>query len=104
MSKMLAVVRGAINKFAKEHPRLYAANKDFFDYIVENWDLLWQKALEYWNGSKKRRSFHFIAENKLSNWTEIVVRIRRDWSADVFKAYRYHRYLMPGSYEWVTVP
>lgn len=89
MSKVLRNrLEKAIIRFAMERPRLYKGNKEFFDEVIKRYPEIIEKMAKWFNNHPKSTSFIIYTYNKLSKWTEIIIRIKRNGKIEIFKAYK----------------
>ena len=80
----------AIFSFAMERPRLYKGNKEFFDQVLARYPEIVDQMLKWFQEHPKSTSFIIYTYNRLSRWTEIIIRIKRSGKIEIFKAYKVH--------------
>ena len=79
----------AVRKFSQKHPRLFKANDKFFRYVLEHDKEIEEKVIECFKEHPKRYTYLIVTKNKLSKWSDIVIKINKKTPVEIFKAYRY---------------
>jgi len=78
LSRLPDVVSRAMDEYAEDSPRLYRVHKEYFDVVRSSLDEVSRTIEELWRrlpyGGMK--SVYICFPNKLSNWTDICIRIR----------------------------